>query len=183
VDTGQVKARQYDKVTGVTQFVVEWISKASADQRAGRVGCPSRPPAHPRITPCARIAPCMHHSVAPFTDPPWITPCACITPCMCLPFTSLARCALRGWARDVEPALTTWVWRIGWALARGRATLQAGRTGPGHCYRLYSSAVFENEFEKFTEPEILRLPADGRQAANPVLAPFSCCAHCHIVAI
>lgn len=34
-------------------------------------------------------------------------------------------------------------------------------TGPGHCYRLYSSAVFENEFTEFTEPEILRLPADG----------------------
>ena len=38
---------------------------------------------------------------------------------------------------------------------------RAGRTGPGHCYRLYSSAVYENEFPDFTEPEILRLPADG----------------------
>ena len=73
VDTGQVKSRHYDKVTGVSSFEVEWVSKASANQRAGR----------------------------------------------------------------------------------------AGRTGPGHCYRLYSSAVFENEFDDFTEPEILRLPADG----------------------
>lgn len=37
----------------------------------------------------------------------------------------------------------------------------AGRTGPGHTYRLYSSAVYENEFPEFTEPEILRLPSDG----------------------
>eukprot|EP00039_Didymoeca_costata_P000667 m.46738 g.46738 ORF g.46738 m.46738 type:complete len:1156 (+) comp10401_c0_seq1:96-3563(+) len=52
---------------------------------------------------------------------------------------------------------------VGWiskASAAQRAG-RAGRTGPGHCYRLYSSAVFENEFTEFTEPEILRLPADG----------------------
>jgi len=38
---------------------------------------------------------------------------------------------------------------------------RAGRTGPGHCYRLYSSAVFENYFEEFSKPEILRVPIDG----------------------
>ncbi|XP_034939806.1 probable ATP-dependent RNA helicase kurz isoform X2 [Chelonus insularis] len=37
---------------------------------------------------------------------------------------------------------------------------RAGRTGPGHCYRLYSSAVFNDEFEKFSEPEIRRKPVD-----------------------
>eukprot|EP00050_Salpingoeca_kvevrii_P021732 m.114735 g.114735 ORF g.114735 m.114735 type:complete len:1207 (-) comp9458_c0_seq1:121-3741(-) len=73
VDGGQVKSLHYDKTTGVSSFVVEWTSKASADQRAGR----------------------------------------------------------------------------------------AGRTGPGHCYRLFSSAVYNDEFEQFSEPEILRLPADG----------------------
>ncbi|ODV62995.1 ATP-dependent RNA helicase ECM16 [Ascoidea rubescens DSM 1968] len=35
---------------------------------------------------------------------------------------------------------------------------RAGRTGPGHCYRLYSSALFESEFEQFSKPEILRMP-------------------------
>ena len=38
---------------------------------------------------------------------------------------------------------------------------RAGRTGPGHCYRLYSSAVFENYFDKFAVPEILRVPVEG----------------------
>lgn len=36
---------------------------------------------------------------------------------------------------------------------------RSGRTGPGHCYRLFSSAVF-NKMEKFSEPEILRTPID-----------------------
>lgn len=38
---------------------------------------------------------------------------------------------------------------------------RAGRTGPGHCYRLYSSALFENHFEEFAEPEILKIPIEG----------------------
>ena len=37
---------------------------------------------------------------------------------------------------------------------------RAGRVGPGHCYRLYSSAVFNNDFEEFTQPDILRRPVD-----------------------
>ncbi|KAI9209866.1 P-loop containing nucleoside triphosphate hydrolase protein [Polychytrium aggregatum] len=37
---------------------------------------------------------------------------------------------------------------------------RAGRVGPGHCYRLFSSAVFANYFEKFTKPEILRIPIE-----------------------
>lgn len=73
VDSGLVKNLHHDKVTGVSSFEVEWTSKASATQRAGR----------------------------------------------------------------------------------------AGRTGPGHAYRLYSSAVYENEFPQFSDPEIVRLPADG----------------------
>ncbi|XP_064461234.1 probable ATP-dependent RNA helicase DHX37 [Ornithodoros turicata] len=73
VDTGKVKMRVYDKVTGISAFMITWVSKASADQRAGR----------------------------------------------------------------------------------------AGRTCPGHCYRLYSSAVYNDEFPKFTPPEITRKPVDG----------------------
>lgn len=38
---------------------------------------------------------------------------------------------------------------------------RAGRTGPGHCYRLYSSAVYDRQFEAFREPEILRTPTDA----------------------
>ncbi|KAL7272160.1 putative ATP-dependent RNA helicase DHR1 [Rhizina undulata] len=52
---------------------------------------------------------------------------------------------------------------VGWvskASASQRAG-RSGRTGPGHCYRLYSSAVFERDFEEFAEAEILRMPIDG----------------------
>ncbi|RIA89599.1 P-loop containing nucleoside triphosphate hydrolase protein [Glomus cerebriforme] len=73
VDCGKVKERRYDVITGVQSYVVDWTSKASADQRAGR----------------------------------------------------------------------------------------AGRTGPGHCYRLFSSAVFNDQFQQFTIPEVYRMPIEG----------------------
>lgn len=38
VDSGREKRRHYDPITGVSQFVINWISQASADQRAGRAG-------------------------------------------------------------------------------------------------------------------------------------------------
>ncbi|KAK3878836.1 hypothetical protein Pcinc_016552 [Petrolisthes cinctipes] len=72
VDSGKVKEKVYDKVTGVSMFHVTWTSQASANQRAGR----------------------------------------------------------------------------------------AGRTAAGHCYRLYSSAVFNDEFRKFSQAEIQRRPID-----------------------
>ncbi|KAF2810764.1 DEAH-box RNA helicase-like protein [Mytilinidion resinicola] len=72
-DCGRSKEKKYDLLTGVQNFEVGWISKASANQRAGR----------------------------------------------------------------------------------------AGRTGPGHCYRLYSSAVFERDFEEYASPEIMRTPLEG----------------------
>lgn len=52
---------------------------------------------------------------------------------------------------------------VGWiskASASQRAG-RAGRTGPGHCYRLYSSAVYERDFDEHAEPEILRMPVEG----------------------
>lgn len=73
VDTGRSKERDFDRVSGVSKYEVRWISKASANQRAGR----------------------------------------------------------------------------------------AGRTGPGHCYRLYSSAVFNNIFPKFAPPEMSTAPIEG----------------------
>lgn len=38
---------------------------------------------------------------------------------------------------------------------------RAGRTGPGHAYRLYSSAVYSQQFAQFRQPEIRRVPADS----------------------
>ncbi|XP_024370812.1 ATP-dependent RNA helicase DEAH13 isoform X2 [Physcomitrium patens] len=73
VDTGRSKERDFDRANGMSKYEVRWISKASANQRAGR----------------------------------------------------------------------------------------AGRTGPGHCYRLYSSAVFNNIFPKFSPPEISSAPIEG----------------------
>jgi ATP-dependent RNA helicase DHX37/DHR1 len=72
-DCGRSKERKYDPVSGVQSFEIDWISKASAKQRAGR----------------------------------------------------------------------------------------AGRTGPGHCWRLYSSAVYERDFPEFSAPELLRMPIEG----------------------
>ncbi|GLE02940.1 hypothetical protein PINS_up011804 [Pythium insidiosum] len=72
VDAGRTKERVFDLANGISSFQVQWISKASADQRAGR----------------------------------------------------------------------------------------AGRTGPGHCYRLYSSAVYDTEFAQFSPPEILCQPIE-----------------------
>jgi ATP-dependent RNA helicase DHX37/DHR1 len=70
IDCGKSKEKVYNLNTGSQNFQVKWVSKASADQRAGR----------------------------------------------------------------------------------------AGRMGPGHCYRLYSSAVFNNHFNQFSQPEILIVP-------------------------
>lgn len=51
------------------------------------------------------------------------------------------------------------VW-ISKASAEQRAG-RSGRTGPGHCYRLYSSAMFNDHFPKFRTAEILRVPSDS----------------------
>ena len=37
---------------------------------------------------------------------------------------------------------------------------RAGRTGPGYCFRLYSSAFYSNHFQKYSIPEIQRKPVD-----------------------
>ncbi|KAB8416355.1 hypothetical protein FH972_024874 [Carpinus fangiana] len=52
---------------------------------------------------------------------------------------------------------------IGWIskASASQRSGRAGRTGPGHCYRLYSSAVFERDFAEFAEPEIQRTPIEG----------------------
>lgn len=72
VDSGRQKTRLYDKVTGVSAFVVTFASKAAANQRAGR----------------------------------------------------------------------------------------AGRTAAGHCYRLYSSAKYNDDFIDFAMPDIQKKPVE-----------------------
>lgn len=72
VDTGRQKCLNYHAGTGVASYDVMWISKASADQRAGR----------------------------------------------------------------------------------------AGRTGPGHCYRIYSSSVYSRQLDPFALPEVLTRPLE-----------------------
>ena len=37
---------------------------------------------------------------------------------------------------------------------------RAGRVAPGHCYRLYSAAVFQQQFPEFDVPEICRTPLE-----------------------
>jgi ATP-dependent RNA helicase DHX37/DHR1 len=60
-------------------------------------------------------------------------------------------------ANGIQSFQINWISKASAAQRAGRA----GRTGPGHCYRLYSSAVFENYFDEFSQPEILRVPIEG----------------------
>ncbi|GAB1314921.1 putative ATP-dependent RNA helicase DHR1 [Madurella fahalii] len=65
--------------------------------------------------------------------------------------------------RRYDPLSGVQSFEIGWiskASAKQRAG-RAGRTGPGHCWRLYSSAVYERDFQEFADPEILRMPIEG----------------------
>ncbi|KAH7337143.1 P-loop containing nucleoside triphosphate hydrolase protein [Rhizoctonia solani] len=51
----------------------------------------------------------------------------------------------------------SWISKASAAQRSGRA----GRTGPGHCYRLYSSALYESHFDTHAKPEIERMPVEG----------------------
>jgi len=65
--------------------------------------------------------------------------------------------------RKYDQATGVQSFEVGWiskASARQRAG-RAGRTGEGHCYCLYSSAVYERDFEDHAKPEILRMPIEG----------------------
>ena len=61
---------------------------------------------------------------------------------------------------DRSTGLSTF--RIMWnsKAASNQRAGRAGRTSPGHCYRLYSSAVFNDDFVQFTPPEITRRPIE-----------------------
>lgn len=60
-------------------------------------------------------------------------------------------------ASGIQSFQVSWISKASAAQRAGRA----GRTGPGHCYRLYSSALYEHYFESFSQPEILRTPIEG----------------------
>ena len=62
---------------------------------------------------------------------------------------------------DKETGIQTF--QVGWtskASATQRAG-RAGRTGHGHCYRLFSSEVYESQFVTASEAEIQKMPIDG----------------------
>jgi ATP-dependent RNA helicase DHX37/DHR1 len=65
--------------------------------------------------------------------------------------------------RSYDPSSGVQSFSVSWVskASASQRTGRAGRTGPGHCYRLYSSALYENHFEKFSKPEILRMPIEG----------------------
>lgn len=60
-------------------------------------------------------------------------------------------------ATGVQTFEIDWISKASASQRSGRA----GRTGPGHCYRLYSSAVFENYFAEHGIPEVLRTPLES----------------------
>jgi ATP-dependent RNA helicase DHX37/DHR1 len=65
--------------------------------------------------------------------------------------------------KKYDPVTGVQSFEVGWiskASANQRSG-RAGRTGPGHSYRLYSSAVFERDFDEYAAPEISRTPLEG----------------------
>ncbi|GMI73736.1 FASCIATED STEM 4 [Hibiscus trionum] len=60
-------------------------------------------------------------------------------------------------ANGMETYEVQWISKPSAAQRAGRA----GRTCPGHCYRLYSSAVFSNILPDFSCAEISKIPVDG----------------------
>lgn len=66
-------------------------------------------------------------------------------------------------SRTTDTATKASCFRIGWtsqASAEQRSG-RAGRVGPGHCYRLYSTAVYTNLMPRYAAPEILRTPLEA----------------------
>lgn len=60
-------------------------------------------------------------------------------------------------SNGMETYEVQWVSKASAAQRAGRA----GRTGPGHCYRLYSSACYANELPDFSKAEISKIPVAG----------------------
>ncbi|KAJ1413633.1 P-loop containing nucleoside triphosphate hydrolase [Sesbania bispinosa] len=60
-------------------------------------------------------------------------------------------------SNGMETYEVQWISKASAAQRAGRA----GRTGPGHCYRLYSSAAFSNEFPEYSPAEVEKVPVHG----------------------
>ncbi|XP_061371043.1 ATP-dependent RNA helicase DEAH13 [Gastrolobium bilobum] len=60
-------------------------------------------------------------------------------------------------SNGMETYEVQWISKASAAQRAGRA----GRTGPGHCYRLYSSAAFNNEFPEYSPAEVEKVPVHG----------------------
>ena len=67
------------------------------------------------------------------------------------------RAKVRKLQRNVQSFQIDWISKASSDQRSGRA----GRTGPGHAYRLFSSAVFDAAFPDFADAEILNVPIDG----------------------
>ncbi|KAI6782421.1 uncharacterized protein J7T54_001278 [Emericellopsis cladophorae] len=65
--------------------------------------------------------------------------------------------------RQYDPVTGVQSFEVGWIskASASQRSGRAGRTGPGHCYRLYSSAVYERDFQQYADPELLRMPLEG----------------------
>lgn len=65
--------------------------------------------------------------------------------------------------RSYNPFTNSQTFQINWTSKAGadQRAGRAGRTTMGHCYRLYSSAVFHDIFPKYAVPEILRVPLES----------------------
>ncbi|KAK8630499.1 hypothetical protein V6N13_079291 [Hibiscus sabdariffa] len=62
--------------------------------------------------------------------------------------------------KNYNPTNGKETYEVQW-ISKASAAQRAGRTGPGHCYRLYSSAAFSNILPKFSCAEISKIPVDG----------------------
>lgn len=70
--------------------------------------------------------------------------------------TGLEKSKVYDLSTGVSRFVTTWTSKSSAQQRTGRA----GRIGPGQCYRLYSSAVFTNDFPDYAEPRILQKPVE-----------------------
>ncbi|XWS31763.1 hypothetical protein CRYUN_Cryun23aG0104000 [Craigia yunnanensis] len=62
--------------------------------------------------------------------------------------------------KNYNPSNGMEIYEVQW-ISKASAAQRAGRAGPGHCYRLYSSAVFNNILPDFSCAEISKIPVDG----------------------
>ena len=60
-------------------------------------------------------------------------------------------------SNGMETYEVQWISKASAAQRAGRA----GRTGPGHCYRLYSSAAFNNQCPEYSPAEVEKVPVHG----------------------